>query len=227
MSAVESKTGQLMEIFDRLCRRFGPQHWWPGDTRFEMIVGAILTQSIAWTGVEVAMSKLREAGALDPASLREIHLDELAGLVYASGYYNAKARKIKAFVEHLQRYDDDLDALFSQDASSLRAELLSIHGVGEETADSIILYAAHKPAFVIDAYTRRIVDRVGVDMNGESYEAYQRLFTDELPRDVKLFNEYHALFVKLGKDFCKTKPLCTGCPISEVCDYGRRAASGG
>ena len=221
MRTVESKTGQLMEIFDRLYERFGPQHWWPGDTRCEMIIGAILTQSVSWTGVEMAMAKLREAGALDPASLRAIPQAELAELVYASVYYNAKARKIKAFIEHLERYDDDLDALFSQDVSSLRSELLSIHGVGEETADSIILYAAHKPAFVIDAYTRRVVDRVGLEVNGESYESYQRLFSDALPRDVKLFNEYHALFVKLGKDICKKKPLCIECPLDEVCDYGR------
>ena len=221
MRTVESKSGQLMEIFDRLFERFGPQHWWPGDTRFEMILGAILTQSVSWTGVEMAMAKLREAGALDPDSLRAIPQAELAGLVHASGYYNAKARKIKAFIEHLERYDDDLDALFSQDVSSLRRELLSIHGVGEETADSIILYAAHKPAFVIDAYTRRVVDRVGLEVNGGSYEAYQRLFSDALPRGVKLFNEYHALFVKLGKDICKKKPLCIECPLDEVCDYGR------
>lgn len=222
MRAVESKTQQLMGIFDRLYERFGPQRWWPGETRFEMIIGAILTQSVAWTGVERAITRLKEADVLDPASLREMPQGELAELVYASGYFNAKARKIKAFVKHLgERYGDDLDSLFSQDVVSLREELLSIHGVGEETADSIILYAAYKPAFVIDAYTRRIVDRVGLEVEGGSYGAYQRLFTEALPEDVKLFDEYHALFVALGKDICKKRPLCAECPISEVCEYGR------
>ncbi len=213
-----------MEVYRRLHRRFGPQHWWPAETRFEVIIGAILTQSAAWTNVEKAIANLKGVGVLWPAALRDIPLSHLAQLVYPSGYFNAKAKKIRAFVEYLgEHYADDLDALFSQETPALRRELLSVHGIGEETADSIILYAAHRPAFVIDAYTRRIMNRLGLPLEEDTYGAYQRLFTRALPQDLKLYNEYHALLVALGKEVCRKEPLCRRCCLRPLCAYARRS----
>ena len=221
-----------MDIYQRLFDAYGPQHWWPGDTPFEVIVGAILTQSIAWTNVEKAIAALKANGLLTPRGLRDAPLADLASLLYPTGYYNAKARKIKAFVEHLRAYQDDLKALFSKDIPTLRSELLSIHGVGEETADSIILYAAGKPTFVIDAYTRRIVDRLGLTPHAADhttnntlsiipYSAYRAMFQRHLPSNTSLFNEYHALLVVLGKDVCrKTQPACHRCPLRKLCPTG-------
>ncbi|HEY48627.1 MAG TPA: hypothetical protein G4O13_01115 [Dehalococcoidia bacterium] len=197
---------------------YGPQHWWPGDSSFEVIVGAILTQSAAWGNVEKAISNLKNAGALSPSSLREITLEELAHLIYPSGYYNAKALKLKSFVEHLgSAHQDSLEQLFVLDICSLRSELLSIHGIGDETADSIILYAARKPIFVIDAYTRRIIARLGLNPPRNDYAAFQSLFMENLPADEKLFNEYHALLVRHGKEVCKKSPLCAQCCLNSLC----------
>ncbi len=209
---------QLTEIYNLLLARYGSQHWWPGDTPFEVIVGAILTQSAAWGNVEKAIANLKKAGVLDPAPLRNLSLDELSRLIYPSGYYNAKALKLKAFVKYLgEVHEDSLESLFSLDISSLRNELLNIHGIGPETADSIILYAARKPIFVIDAYTRRIISRLGLKPAREDYSSYQALFMKNLPADEKLFNEYHALFVRHGKEVCKKKPICSKCCLSEIC----------
>ena len=152
---------RLMDVYHRLYQRYGPQHWWPGDGAFEVIIGAILTQSASWTNVDKALDNLKAQGLLEPAALRAVPLDELASLIRPSVYFNAKALKIKAFVEYLgERYNDDLEALFQRDVHILRPELLSIYGIGEETADDILLYAAGKPVFVMDAYTRRILDRL-------------------------------------------------------------------
>ena len=210
----------LTEVFRRLYESFGPQHWWPAETRFEMIIGAILTQSAAWTNVEKAIANLKEAQVLEPAALRRMPISQLARLVHPSGYFNTKARKIKAFVEYLgQRYGDDLNALFTQDIAALRTDLLSIYGIGEETADSIVLYAAHRPAFVIDAYTRRIISRIGLAPDEDSYGTYQLIFTEHLPPDPELFNEYHALLVAHGKNICRKKPLCSKCCLNSLCAY--------
>ena len=185
-----------------------------------MIVGAILTQSAAWANVEKCIANLKSRDALSSEALREIPLEQLAELIYHSGYYNAKAEKIKAFVHWLgERYGDSLDELFALDVPELRRELLSVHGVGEETADSIILYAGCKPIFVIDAYTRRIMERLGLGPANKSYVAYQEVFMMHLPRDEKLFNEYHALFVRHGKDWCKKKPQCDGCCLGSLCRH--------
>jgi endonuclease-3 related protein len=198
--------------------RYGPQHWWPADTPFEVAIGAILTQSAAWTNVEKAISNLKTAGVLSPESLRRLPGEELARLVYPSGYYNAKARKVKAFVEHLgNRHGDSLEKLFSLNTRTLRAELLTIHGIGPETADSIILYAALKPVFVIDAYTRRVVQRLGLGPPRDDYDSLQRLFTESLPADVEMFNEYHALLVRHGKDVCRKVPRCDRCCLTDIC----------
>ena len=222
----------LMDLYRRLFDAYGPQHWWPGDSPFEVIIGAILTQSIAWSNVEKAVAALKANGLLTPRDLRDSPLADLAALLYPTGYYNAKALKVKAFVEHMLLYQDDLNALFSKDISTLRSELISIHGVGEETADSIILYAAGKPTFVIDAYTRRIIDRLGLTPHAGTdtlndaprtipYSAYRAMFQRHLPSNTSLFNEYHALLVVLGKEVCrKRQPACHRCPVRELCPTG-------
>ena len=198
--------------------RYGPQHWWPAREPFEVITGAILTQSAAWINVEKAIDSLKAAGALSPKALRQLSHAEIARLIRSSGYYNAKARKLKSFADWLgEHYDDDLDRLFANDSEHLRRELFAIYGIGEETADSIILYAANKPAFVIDAYTRRIVNRIGIVPKGNSYFAYQTLFMENLPADTQLFNEYHALLVCLAKNACRPRPLCEQCCLKDVC----------
>jgi len=208
----------LTEVYQLLLYRYGPQHWWPGDSPFEVIIGAILTQSAAWGNVEKAISNLKNTGALSPASLRDIPLEELAILVYPSGYYNAKALKLKSFAEHLGvAYGDSLERLFSLDIPVLRSELLAIHGIGDETADSIILYAARKPLFVIDAYTRRILTRLGLCPPRNDYASFQSLFMENLPADEKMFNEYHALLVRHGKEVCKKDPVCERCCLYSLC----------
>lgn len=212
---------QLQDIYKRLFETYGPQCWWPADEPFEVMVGAILTQSAAWTNVEKAITSLKAAGALSPGELRRLSLSDLAALVYSSGYHNAKARKLKSLAEWLQKScRDDLKILFAGETGQLREQLLSVWGIGEETADSILLYAAEKPVFVIDAYTRRIADRIGLSPDGNSYAAYQSLFTGNLPADVRLFNEYHALLVCLGKNVCRKRPLCGQCCLRDVCRFG-------
>ena len=212
-------------VYDRLLAAYGPQGWWPADSPFEMIVGAILVQAVAWRNVEGTMAKLKEAGALSPSALRRLPEPELARLCYSCGYHNAKARKLKAFAERLGERGDDLEAWLAGPTEALREELLSIHGVGPETADSILLYAAGKPAFVIDAMTRRIVDRLGVPPAGRAYADYQRLFEANLPQDSAVYNEYHALLVALAKRHCvKREPRCGGCPVADLCATGRGGA---
>lgn len=212
----------LLNIYDRLFTSYGPQHWWPADSPFEVIIGAILTQSTNWGNVEKAITNLKERDVLSPYALRQISAEELAQLVYPSGYYNAKAAKIKAFVNWLrENWDDDLDRLFTQDIHQMRQGLLGVHGIGEETADSIILYAARKPIFVIDAYTRRIISRLSLAPAVDSYRAFQELFMKNLPADERLFNEYHALLVCHGKDYCKKRPLCEGCCLASLCSISK------
>ena len=210
----------LTDIYQRLLDRFGPQHWWPADEPFEVIIGAILTQSAAWGNVEKAMANLQGAGALSPRALRKLPRARLAKLVYPCGYYNAKALKLKAFTVWLgNHYEDDLDRLFALDAGELRQQLLSVHGVGPETADSVILYAAGKPVFIIDAYTRRIFGRLGLAPERDGYTTYQKFFMDNLPPSVQLFNEYHALLVYLGKNICRRRPLCQECCLNDICQF--------
>ena len=201
---------------------YGPQHWWPAQEPFEVMAGAILTQSAAWLNVEKAIANLKATKTLSPEALRQFSLSEIAGLIHPCGYYNAKAFKLKSLAQWLgDNYDDDLDKLFAQDTDHLREQLLSIHGIGQETADSIILYAANKPIFVIDAYTRRIINRIGLAPDNNSYAAYQVLFMDNLPIDVRLFNEYHALLVRLGKKVCRTRPLCQQCCLNNICHFSK------
>ncbi|GBD11391.1 Endonuclease III [bacterium HR23] len=186
-----------------------------------MCIGAILTQSASWRNVERALANLKRAGAFSPSALRAMPLEQLAHLLRPSGYFTVKARKVKAFVEHLARYNDDLNALFAQETHTLREELLGIYGIGEETADDILLYAAGKPVFVVDAYTIRIFHRLGIVGSKARYREVQRLFLEHLPPDVRTFNEYHALLVRLGKEVCrKRQPLCGACPLRDLCPIG-------
>jgi endonuclease-3 related protein len=219
----KATTEKLLDINRRLYAAYGPQHWWPADSPFEVVIGAILTQSAAWVNVEKAIANLRAAGILSPEALLRVDLDELARLVHSSGYYNAKARKLKAFLEMLfDRHGGRLDALFALPLPQLRQELLATHGIGQETADSIILYAAEKPSFVIDAYTRRVFSRLGLEPPSDTYPSWQAMFSGALPPDVRLFNEYHALIDRHAKAVCRKAPLCGQCCLGEVCAWARQ-----
>lgn len=217
---LKATSQKLKNIYHQLMDRYGPQHWWPADEPFEVMVGAILTQSAAWLNVEKAIANLKTAKVLSPQELRRFSLPELAALIHPCGYYNAKARKLKALAHWLGDYcDDDLSKLFANSRDQLRQQLLAVWGIGEETADSIILYAADKPIFVIDAYTRRIISRIGLAPDSNSYHAYQSLFMAHLPADAGLFNEYHALLVCLGKNACRRRPLCQQCCLHSICHF--------
>jgi endonuclease-3 related protein len=219
----QSLAKALLNIYRRLLARYGPQHWWPAAEPFEVIVGAILTQSAAWGNVEKAIANLKEANALSPKTLRSLSTPKLAKLVRPCGYYNAKALKLKSFAYWLgNHHHDDLGKLFASSVDELRQQLVSINGIGQETADSIILYAAAKSSFVIDAYTRRIISRIGLAPAKNSYAAYQALFMEHLPADAALFNEYHALLVYLGKKVCRPRPLCPQCCLNELCQFSKK-----
>jgi len=210
---------KLHELYRTMLGCYGPQHWWPGDTPFEVMVGAVLTQSTNWRNVEKAIANLKASGVLDIRSLAELPLEQMALLVRPSGYYNVKAKKLKALCQWLlQGFGGSLDNLFALDTVVLRQELLEVYGIGEETADSIILYAAAKPVFVIDAYTRRIMGRLKLGPADGSYGGLQAYFMHNLSHDSALFNEFHALFVRHGKDVCrKTGPRCAGCCLTRMC----------
>ena len=208
----------LLKIYDLLLRHCGPQHWWPGDSPFEVMVGAILTQSAAWQNVEKAIINLKTAGVMSSAALRQIPTPELAQLIHPTGYYNAKAVKLQALVRWLRAScGDNLNTLFAMETDFLRRQLLDVHGIGPETADSILLYAGKKPVFVIDAYTRRIFSRLDLKPDNDTYNDWQIFFTGNLPQNTKLFNEYHALLVRHGKEACRKQPICDNCCIREIC----------
>lgn len=211
----------LTLIYNRLFSAYGEQHWWPGSDPFEIIVGAILTQQVAWKNVEKAIVALKSAGLMDPERLLRAPLDEVAPLIRPTIYYNAKAKKLHSFLLFLQEtHDGDLEDLFSLSIPALREELLSVHGIGEETADSIILYAAGKLSFVVDAYTRRILQRLGLIGGKEPYGMLRDLFMNNIAPEVKLYNEYHALFVRHGKERCRSRePRCSDCPLRHMCHY--------
>jgi endonuclease-3 related protein len=212
----------LLGVYERLMGEYGPQGWWPGETAFEVIVGAILTQSAAWTNVERALDNLKAAAALSPEGLDALDEGEVARLIRPSGYFNAKARKLKAFVEMVQeRFGGDLDALLALPADELRAFLLATHGIGPETADSIVLYAAGQPSFVIDTYTRRMFGRIGVRPVHDTYEGWRALFMAALKAGAMLYNEYHALIVAHGKGVCRKAPICGECVLRDLCETGR------
>ncbi len=205
----------LQTIYKKLFAHFGPQHWWPGDTRFEIIVGAILTQNTNWGNVARAIDNLKKARVLTPAKLNALSVLRLAGLIRPSGYFNIKAQRLHDYLAWLcsRIPGNDVRALRHTPLPELRRELLQVRGIGPETADSILLYALGKPAFVVDAYTRRFMSRHELVSPRATYAEIQHLFQENLPRSVKLYNEYHALIVRLGKEVCRPKPLCDRCPL--------------
>lgn len=208
----------LIEIYNELYKRYGPRHWWPGDTRIEIIIGAILTQNAAWTNVEKAIKNLKKQRVLNIRGLNSISKKRLARLIVPSGYYNIKAERIKNFLRFLNLYyNGSLDRMFQEDTAVLRKQLLNIKGIGPETADSILLYAGGRAIFVVDAYTKRIFSRHGYIREDDDYDKVQNLFLENLPSDARLFNEFHALIVEHGKELCKKKkPLCKICPIRRI-----------
>lgn len=208
----------LSAIYRRLLTTFGPQHWWPGETPFEVAVGAILTQGTNWTNAERAIGCLKKERSLHPRALVKLPHRRLAGLVRSSGYFNQKARRLKTFVSYLlARYAGDMRRMRGNSVSKLRRELLDLSGIGPETADSILLYALEKPIFVVDAYTRRILARHSLISWKASYDHIQALFMENLPLKARFFNEYHALLVALGKHLClKKRPKCHLCPLRNV-----------
>jgi endonuclease III related protein len=207
---------KLLQIYDRLYAAFGPQHWWPARTPFEVAVGAILTQNTAWSNVALAIGNLRRNRCLTFRAMSKISEKKLALLIRPAGYFNIKAKRLKNFIRFLgASCKGDLGKLKRRDVHELRQELLGVNGIGWETADSILLYVLDKPIFVVDAYTKRVLSRHGYKTAlKEDYDVVQHWFAKALPCESKLFNEYHALIVRLGKDYCKkTKPRCSLCPL--------------
>lgn len=211
-----NKAKTIFKIYQKMFDALGPQQWWPGETPFEVIIGAILTQNTNWSNVEKAIKNLKADGKLSPEGIKNVPLAELAKLIRPSGFFNVKARRVKAFIHWLfSRYEGSLSRMFSQDLQTLRNELLSVKGIGPETADSILLYAGNMPTFVVDAYTHRIFSRHGFIAEESTYEEMKSFFEERLPKDVKLFNEYHALLVHIGKRYCKPKKACEPCPLRD------------
>ena len=205
----------LISAYSKLYESYGPQGWWPGHGRFEMIVGAILTQNTAWSNVRKAIKNLKAGGCLSsPAKLHELETKKLARLIRPAGYYNVKAKRLRNFTKFLaDRYAGSLARLSKLKTARLRQELLGVNGIGPETCDSILLYAFRRPVFVVDAYTKRIFSRHGFFAEDADYESVQNLFMKALPPDEGIFNEYHALIVRLGKVCCRKKPVCEKCPL--------------
>ncbi len=222
-----SQTSQILsEMYEAMRGRFGHQGWWPsfatgaasagkpGNSKLEICVGAILTQNTNWGNVEKALKNLLSAGCMSVSALHELSHDELAKLIRPAGYYNIKAKRLKNFIAAVhESFGDDFEAFLDRPVSTLREELLAINGIGRETADSMILYAAGKPSFVVDAYTYRILLRHGLIAPDDDYEAIKELFESSLPQDVELWNDYHAQLVAVGKNYCRPKAKCAGCPL--------------
>jgi len=207
----------LMTVYHKLYKAYGPRHWWPGETSFEVMVGAILTQNTSWRNVEKAIQKLKGNRVLNPGGIYHLKKSQLAPLIRSSGYYRIKADRLKSFVDFLfEEYGGNLKRMKRERLAALREKLLGVKGIGPETADSILLYGLKKPVFVVDAYTKRILSRHGVISERASYEEVQRVFMEHLPPDEKLFNEYHALFVHLGKTVCQKSPRCDICPLKGI-----------
>ncbi len=206
-----------MEIYSRLYSHFGPQHWWPGETPFEVAVGAILTQNTNWGNVEKAISNLKKARKLNAVALHRLSEEKLSLLIRPAGYFNIKATRLKNFVSFLiEDYAGSMNRMKKEESLMIREKLLDVNGIGPETADSILLYALEKPVFVIDAYTKRVLSHHGIIAHGASYDSFQKLFHTNLENSVRLFNEYHALLVRVAKEHCRTKTICAACPLEGV-----------
>lgn len=212
---MQSLTAQrLDEMFRLLLGHFGEQNWWPADTELEMMVGAILTQNTAWKNVEGAIENLKNRELLSLEGLSTLSPADLADMIRPAGYFNIKAKRLKNLIEFIsEHYQGDLSRLLNDEPETLRRGLLSVNGIGPETADSILLYAARLPLFVIDTYTHRILHRHGMVDEEATYDDLQGLFMDHLPSDYRLYNEFHALLVMTGKEYCRKTPLCSRCPL--------------
>jgi endonuclease-3 related protein len=209
---------KLIEAFERMLARFGPQRWWPGDSPFEIMLGAVLVQNTAWRNVELAINNLRDAGLMEPHALYNVPPAELAELIRPAGYYQLKTKRLRNLLRFLiEEHDGSLESMFSTGLSSLREQLLAINGIGRETADAILLYAGGLPTFVVDTYTHRILARHGWLDYDASYDDIKDYFESTLPGDAALYNEYHALLVRIGKDYCKrSAPNCEECPLADM-----------
>ncbi len=218
------RQGTVRRVYRRLRARFGHAGWWPGKTAFEVCVGAILVQNTAWSNAEKALSSLRRSRRLSYRGLRGLSPAQIASLIRSAGTFNVKARRLAAFVSFLgTEYGGRTAGMVAETAPRLRHKLLAVHGIGPETADCIVLYAAGLPRFVVDAYTCRVFARLGMLRGDESYQEVQRFFMDRLPQDVELWGDYHGQIVKLAKDFCRPRPRCPGCPLGDLCRFPRRA----
>jgi len=208
----------LIETYDRLLTTFGPQNWWPGESPFEIMVGAVLVQNTAWRNVERAIENLREANLMNPPALYAVPPAELAELIRPAGYYQVKTKRLRNLLKFVvEEFDGSLDAMFANNLSTLRERLLLIHGIGPETADAILLYAGGQPTFVVDTYAHRVLARHGWIGYDASYHEIKDLFESTLPQDAQLYNEYHALLVRVGKEYCKkSAPKCAECPLLEL-----------
>jgi endonuclease-3 related protein len=213
---------KLQDFYGRMSAHYGPTHWWPGDTDFEIAIGAILTQNTAWTNVEKAIVNLKAARLLSPKAMLAASDAALETALRPSGYFRQKAKRVRLFCEHLMtHYGGSLRRMAARPLPELRDELLALHGIGPETADDILLYACGKPVFVVDAYTRRILSRHGLVEPNVGYEALRALLETHVPSDLHAYREYHGLIVWTGKDFCRTHPRCAGCPLAPTLRPGQ------
>jgi endonuclease-3 related protein len=213
-----------MELYGLMLSHFGPQHWWPGETALEVMVGAVLTQNTNWKNVEKAISRLKAKGLLSLKSIHKLSTPQLADEIKSSGYYQVKARRLKNLISFImEHYEGALSSFLTDEMEKQRSGLLKVKGIGEETADSILLYAANRPTFVVDTYTYRLLCRHGMAPEAVTYGELQAIFMDNLPADPELFNEFHALIVRTGKAYCrKNTPRCELCPLREWGDVGIR-----
>ncbi len=206
----------LTEMFNLLLDHFGPQNWWPAETELEMMIGAVLTQNTNWKNVETAIQNLKNRGLISLEHLFSVAEADLAQEIRPAGYYNIKAGRLKNMIHFvMDQYNGDLSTLLDDEPQALRQGLLSVKGIGPETADSILLYAARRPVFVIDAYTHRILRRHRIVDDRASYHELQQIFTKSLPKNAEYFNEFHALIVQTGKNYCRKTPLCSHCPLEK------------
>ena len=213
-----SRRPSLDSVYRLLLARFGPAGWWPAATPFEVCLGAILTQNTSWSNVERALHAIRAKGLLSHRALFPLRTPAIARLIRPSGTFQVKARRVRAFLDFLERaYDGDVSRMAAEPVAALRSRLLEVHGIGPETADCIVLYAAGLPSFVVDAYTRRVFERVGLLRGGETYDEVQHVFHHALPADAPLYNDYHAQVVRLAKECCRPRPLCASCPLDGAC----------
>jgi len=215
-SASKIKAEDLLRVYHKLRKTFGHQSWWPGETPFEVMIGAILTQNTSWTNVEKAIRNFKKAGLLSFLKMKKLSHGRLAQLIRPAGYYNVKADRIRSFLRFFQlKYQGSVLKMRKEDLPTARENLLRVKGIGPETADSILLYALDKPVFVIDAYTKRIFSRHRLAKAGDSYDEWKGIFEKALPAKTSLFNDYHAQIVRLAKEFCRTRPRCEGCPLKD------------